>query len=82
MHIRARVVRGRLIVDEATDLPEGTVLDLVVDDEADDLSDEERQIRNAAIIASFRGATAGTMRDAKQTIAALRRLGTPPSSTQ
>jgi hypothetical protein len=31
--VRATVRNGRLIVDQPTDLPEGTVLDLVVDDE-------------------------------------------------
>jgi hypothetical protein len=35
--IRARVVNGRLQVDAPTSLPEGTVLNLVVDDEGDDL---------------------------------------------
>ena len=30
--LRARVQNGRLVVDEPTALPEGTVLDLVVDD--------------------------------------------------
>ena len=33
--IRARVRNGRLIVDEPTDLPEGTELDLVIDDAGD-----------------------------------------------
>ena len=40
--IRARVRSGRLVLDEPTDLPEGTVLDLVVDDEGDDMDDAER----------------------------------------
>lgn len=31
--VRARVQNGRLIVDDPTTLPEGTVLDLVCDDE-------------------------------------------------
>lgn len=30
--VRAQVKNGRLIVDEPTSLPEGTVLDLVLDD--------------------------------------------------
>jgi len=30
--IRARVRNGRLTVDEPTELPEGLVLDLVIDD--------------------------------------------------
>lgn len=47
--IRARVKNGRLIVDEPTDLPEGMVLDLVIDDEGDDLTEEERKKLHAAI---------------------------------
>jgi len=46
---RARVQNGRLVIDEPTDLPEGTVLDLVVDDEGDDLSDEERAALHEAL---------------------------------
>src|SRR5690606_33716021 len=51
--VRATVRNGRLIVDQPTDLPEGTVLDLVVDDEGDQLDDEERQALNAAISRSL-----------------------------
>jgi len=47
--IRARVKNGRLIVDEPTDLPEGLVLDLVIDDEGDDLTEGERRTLHAAI---------------------------------
>lgn len=42
MAIRATVRDGRLVVDEPTLLPEGTTLNLVVDDEGDDLDEEER----------------------------------------
>ncbi len=41
MGIRASVIGGRLVVDQPTDLPEGTVLDLVVEDEGDDLRPDE-----------------------------------------
>ena len=34
--LRARVEKGRLVLDEPTTLPDGTVIDLVVDDEGDD----------------------------------------------
>ena len=34
-HVRGRVARGRLVVDEPTDLPEGDVKLLVVDDDED-----------------------------------------------
>jgi hypothetical protein len=41
--LRARVKNGRLQLDQPTGLPEGTELDLVVDDEGDDLTEHERQ---------------------------------------
>jgi hypothetical protein len=37
------VENGRLHLDEPTELPEGTELELVVDDDGDDLTDQERQ---------------------------------------
>lgn len=37
----ARVEKGRLVLDEPTTLPDGTVVDLVADDEGADLTDEE-----------------------------------------
>lgn len=53
MALRARVHKGRLILDEPTNLPEGTVVDLAMDDEGDDLTSAERkrldaQLRNAS----------------------------------
>jgi hypothetical protein len=42
-----------LILDQPTDLPEGTVLDLVVDDEGDQLDDLERKALDAAITRSL-----------------------------
>lgn len=49
MSLRATVRNGRLVVDEPTDLPEGTVLELVVDDEGDDLGPEEKAALRKAI---------------------------------
>jgi hypothetical protein len=46
MVLRALVKNGHLVLDEPTSLPEGTVLDLVVDDEGDNLDDEERRPRS------------------------------------
>jgi hypothetical protein len=43
MTVRARVKNGRLVVDEPTDLPEGTEVELAtVDDETWDLTPEQR----------------------------------------
>ena len=53
MGVRATVRNGRLVVDQPTELPDGTVLDLVVDDEGDQLDDQEREALNAAISRSL-----------------------------
>ena len=47
--LRARVTNGRIVLDEATDLPEGTLLELVPGVEVDELGDEDRQKLHAAI---------------------------------
>ena len=70
--IRARVKNGRLIVNEPTDLPEGTVLDLVQDDEGDDLTEEERKALRAEIRRSVRSAKKGQLRPAAEVIADMR----------
>jgi hypothetical protein len=46
--LRARVENGRLQRDEPTELPDGTELNLVVDDEGDDLTEQERQALHGA----------------------------------
>lgn len=50
---RARVEKRRLVLDESTTLPEGTVVDLVADDEGDDLTEEERRALHDAMSASW-----------------------------
>lgn len=66
--IRARVVNGRLTVDQPTNLPEGTVLDLVLDDEGDDLDEGERARRDASIERGWEEAKAGRVVDAAQVL--------------
>lgn len=72
MSIRAKVSSGRIIVDEPTLLPEGTTLNLVVDDEGDDLDDNEREALNAHLLAGWRSAQAGRVRSASELLAELR----------
>lgn len=73
MHgLRARVHSGRLLVDEPTDLPEGTVLDLVVDDEGDDMDDAERAALDASIARGLEAARTGRVRPAADVLADLR----------
>jgi hypothetical protein len=63
--LKARVENGRLILDELTDLPEGTLVELVpgdaneVFDTNDDLSDEQRAHLHQEIVASIRARRAG-----------------------
>lgn len=57
--LRARVQNGRLVMDEPTSLPDGVVLDLVVDDEGDELDDEETAARDAAIASAWSSVLAG-----------------------
>ena len=57
--IRARVVHGRLTVDQPTDLPEGMVFDLVIDDGGDDLDEAERAALHEALARSSKQVEAG-----------------------
>jgi hypothetical protein len=70
--LRARVEKGRLVLDEPTTLPEGTVLELVADDEGDDLSETERRELHDALSASWRSAEAGRLRPASSIVEDLR----------
>jgi hypothetical protein len=71
--LRARVENGRLVMDVPTTLPEGTVLDLVVDDEGDELDDSERKALHAALELSLKQAAAGQTRPASEIIDEIRR---------
>lgn len=66
--IRARVRNGRLIVDEPTELPEGTVLDLVVDDGGDELDDVERAALDSAIANAWAQVKAGQGRAGEEVL--------------
>lgn len=75
MSIRAVVHNGRLVLDEPTNLPEGTVLDLVVDDEGDDLEDDERAALHAKLDASWKAAQAGNVKPVGDLLQRLGRKG-------
>lgn len=72
MPVRATVRDGRLVIDQPTELPEGTVLDLVIDDEGDELDDEERAALDAAISTSWRQVQAGKTQPAEVILERLR----------
>ena len=71
--LRARVEKGRLLLDEPTTLPDGTVVQLVADDEDDDLTDDERRVLHDALSASWQSAQAGDVRPASDILNELRR---------
>ena len=69
--MRARVSQGRLIIDEPFDLPEGTVLDLVVDDEGDELDEGERAALHAALERGMEDVRAGRVKPVADLLAEL-----------
>lgn len=73
--LRARVENGRLIVDEPTELPEGTVLDLVVDESVDDLDAAEREALHAALDHAIEQVEKGNVVSAETVLAKLRARG-------
>jgi hypothetical protein len=70
---RARVEKGRLVLDEPTTLPEGTVVDLVADDEGDDLTHDERRAMHDALSTSWKSAQTGQLPPASSILDELRR---------
>ena len=72
MVIKARVQDGRLIVDEPTDLPEGTVIELIPTDPGDDLDDAEREELHKALAQSQEDIKAGRLVDAADVLKGLR----------
>jgi hypothetical protein len=71
--IRASVKNGRLQLDEPTALPEGTVLDLVIDDEGDDLDVEERLALDASLRSALASVRAGRGQPLHDVLTELRR---------
>lgn len=70
--LRAHVENGRIIVDDPTSLPEGTLLSLVSVSDVDDLGDDEREELHAAIREGIEDVKAGRTFDAVEVIAELR----------
>lgn len=64
--LRARVENGRLVMDIPTDLPEGTVFDLVIDDEGDEMDEEERRALDRAFEVSLQQAKDGKTMPAEE----------------
>jgi hypothetical protein len=70
--LRARVEKRRLVLDEPTILTDGTIVDLVADDEGDDLTDHERRGLHDALSESWKSAEAGRLRPASAILDELR----------
>ncbi len=71
MHaLKTRVKNGRILVDEPTDLPEGTELDLVPSDD-DAMTDEQRVELDALLLRAFESARTGKTVDAATVLAEL-----------
>jgi hypothetical protein len=68
---RVHVENGRIVMDEPTDLPEGTVLEvgnLEILDEEDDLDDEERASLHRALDEAIASVKAGQVVDGDEFI--------------
>ena len=71
--MKARVKNGRLVLDEPTDLPEGTEVTVsITDDDGGDYDDEERERINESLAVSFEQARKGQLIDADVVLARLR----------
>lgn len=71
--LRARVQNGRIVLDEPTTLREGTVIDVVADDEGDDLTEDERRALHQALSDSWESAEAGRLQPVSAILDELRR---------
>lgn len=74
MTIKARVLAGRLVVDEPTDLPDGTELDLLPLDPGDWLDEDDRAALHKALRESNADVSAGRLTDADEILEELRSL--------
>lgn len=72
MTIKARVHDGRLVVDEPTDLPEGTEVQLLPLDPGDWLDDADRAALHEALAHSEADVKAGRLVDAADVMKGLR----------
>ena len=70
--LKARVKSGRLVVDEPTDLPEGTEVELLALDPGDWLDDDDRAALHRALDDSELDVKAGRLVDAEVVLRQLR----------
>ncbi len=70
--LKARVRKGRLVVEDPVEFPEGTELELTIADPGDDLDDAERTALHEALAKAWESAKAGRSRPAEELIKELR----------
>jgi hypothetical protein len=68
MTIKARVREGRLVVDEPTELPDGTEIELLPLDPGDWLDDADRAVLHEALRQSDADVAAGGLVDAAEVL--------------
>lgn len=73
MTVKANVHNGRLLVDEPTDLPEGTQIELLALDPGDWLEPADRAALGRALLASEGDVAAGRLVDADEVLRDLQR---------
>lgn len=72
MTIKARVRKGRLVLDEPTDLPEGTEIELLTLDPGDWLDESDRAALHEALRQSQEDVDAGRVVSAEEILRELR----------
>jgi hypothetical protein len=72
LSLKAKVHGGRLVLDEPTELPEGSVVELVLADDGDDLANDDRARLHASLQRSAEQFREGRGIDADQALARLR----------
>ena len=70
--LRARVRNGRITLDEPTELPDGTILELVPAVDVDDLDDDDREKLHAAIRRGIEQGRSEQTRPIEEALAELR----------
>ena len=73
--LRARIQDGHIVPDEPSGLPEGTVVNIAVLDEGNDLEESEREALNATIRASHASLRSGEAIAAEDVLRELDSLG-------
>jgi hypothetical protein len=73
LNLKAHVRGGRLVLDEPTELPDGSEVELVIADDGDDLDADDRARLHASLERSAEQFSAGHGIDATEALARLQR---------